>query len=69
MKVNKATLFFLGFLVSLIFIELTNGKPAVKAKQYKMDERFLHSPQNNMYPIKHSNQSDSQDTFNNQRPK
>jgi len=46
--VNKATLFFLGFLASLIFIELTNGKPAVKAKQYKMDERFLHSPQNNM---------------------
>ena len=58
--------FFLGFVAGLVFVELTNGKPAVKAKHYTMKEHYV---QNNMYPIEHSNQSDSQDTFNNQRPK
>ena len=30
--------FFLGFVAGLVFVELTNGKPAVKAKQYEAEQ-------------------------------
>ena len=66
--VRVAPYFFLGFLAGLVFVELTNGKPAVKVKQYKMNEHDLPPSDNPMYPIEDSNQSDTQDTFNSQRP-
>jgi hypothetical protein len=65
--VKAAPFFFLGFLAGLVFVELTNGKPAVKTKQSLMNEHPLPNSNNPMYPIEDSNQSDAQDTFNSQR--
>lgn len=56
--------FFLGFLAGLIFVELTDGKPAVKAnhdeinRHYTSDDVDIYSNED----IPH------QDTFNSQRP-
>lgn len=55
--------FFLGFVAGLVFVELTNGKPAVKAKQYEA-EQIPHSQDTHFY----YEDSPQQDTFNNQRP-
>ena len=65
--VKVAPFFFLGFLAGLLFVELTNGKPAVKTKQSMMNEHDLPPSDNPMYPIEDRNQSDAQDTFNSQR--
>ena len=55
------TYFFLGFLAGLVFVELTNGTPAVKADLSTIEnEIHIQEP----WPIQDTPQ---QDTFNNQR--
>ena len=56
--------FFFGFVAGLLVVELTDGKPAKKAKQ---EMNRIHSGDGvEIYP----NQQDApqQDTFNSQRP-
>ena len=53
--------FFLGLITSLVFVELTNGKPAVKSNLSNIEyDIHIEEP----YPIQDTPQ---QDTFNNQR--
>ena len=53
---------FLTFVTSLIVVELTNGKPAVKSNLSNLDNKIdISEP----YPIQDTPQ---QDTFNSQRP-
>ena len=40
--------FFLGFVAGLVFVELTNGKPAIKATQYEA-EQMPHSQDTHFY--------------------
>ena len=57
--------FFLGFVAGLIFVELTNGKPALKAKNYEAEK----SPNDQgIYFYYEESPQPQQDTFNNQRP-
>ena len=55
------TYFFLGFLAGLVFVELTNGTPAVKADISNIENEINISEP---YPIQDTPQ---QDTFNSQR--
>ena len=55
------TYLFLAFVTSLVVVELTNGKPAVKSNLSNLDNKIdISEP----YPIQDTPQ---QDTFNNQR--
>ena len=52
---------FLAFVTSLVVVELTDGKPAVRSKLSNLDNKIdISEP----YPIQDTPQ---QDTFNNQR--
>jgi len=55
--------FFLGFVAALVVVELTDGKPAIKAKHKKINQYYTND-QNDIYPNKDIPQ---QDTFNSQR--
>ena len=55
--------FFLGFLTGLVVVELTDGKPAVKAKHNKISQNYT-TDQNDIY---HFEDTPRQDTFNSQR--
>ena len=52
---------FLAFVTSLVVVELTNGKPAVKSNLSNLDNKINISEP---YPIQDTPQ---QDTFNSQR--
>ena len=52
---------FLAFVTSLVVVELTNGKPAVKSNLSNLDNKIDTSEP---YPIQDTPQ---QDTFNSQR--
>ena len=53
--------FFLGFMAALIFVELTDGKPATKADHSNVEHNIhIQEP----WPIQDTPQ---QDTFNSQR--
>ncbi len=55
------TYLFLAFVTSLVVVELTNGKPAVRSKQSNLEHKIdISEP----YPIQDTPQ---QDTFNSQR--
>jgi|10_taG_2_1085330.scaffolds.fasta_scaffold122231_3 hypothetical protein len=57
-----AVYFFFGFVAGLVFVELTDGKPAVKVDYSNMDTTiYIQEP----WPIHDTPQ---QDTFNSQRP-
>ena len=55
--------FFFGFVAGLLVVELTDGKPAKKAKQEM--NRIQTGDGVEIYPIQDAPQ---QDTFNSQRP-